>query len=719
MVDLTAVVAEAAATGNVRMIERDPPEPPEGRRALVNKWQKKIVQARKHWEKDFKRMRRNMTFASGKQWPDQKECDDRYRANMVQRIIKAEVASLYAKNPTVVIQRRKKLDFKLWDGRPETVTQAQQLLAAAAQQAPAPGSPMEPVMNASVQNAQAILEDVRQGVQRRQLFDKIGKTLVTCAQYYIDECQPGFKLQMKQMMRRARTTAVGYVKLGFQREMDLSERQTAEISDMAQRLATIGALAADLQDGEIDPDSAEAEKLRLATEAIQAEPEMVVREGVVFSFPHSTRLIPSISTEKLMGWVGSEWIAEEIMMTPERIEEVYGIDVGCNFSAYKPLRGSPLQGADLRRTDSSSKDGLACVWEVYEKATGLFMVICEGYPDFLQEPGNPPIQIEQFFPYFAVTFNDVEDEARLFPDSDVENVTHLQREYNRSKEARRQHRFANRPLYLSPDGALEEEEEASLQAYPAHAVIKVRGLDKGRPATDLLAPVQKIGVDPNLYETADIFDDMQRVTGNQEANIGGTSSATATESSIAETSRQGSVGLDSDDLDEMLSQLFRAMSQVMLANLGTETVQKIAGPAAVWPELSRAEIAEELWLSVKAGSSGRPNAARDAALIERTYPILVQIPGVSPRWLAERVVRAVDDDVDLDDAIIDGLPSIMAQNAIVQGAAQASNQAPTGNPDTDPGSQGQQGASKAGKPAPAGGTGQPAYPGQPVGSALQ
>jgi hypothetical protein len=87
------------------------PEPSEARAALVKRWLDDIAAARKHWKPDFERMRRNMRFAGGKQWPNQKENDDRYRVNLVQRVLKVVVSSLYAKNPTVVYKRRPKLDF--------------------------------------------------------------------------------------------------------------------------------------------------------------------------------------------------------------------------------------------------------------------------------------------------------------------------------------------------------------------------------------------------------------------------------------------------------------------------------------------------------------------------------------------------------------------------------------------------------------------------------
>lgn len=696
-------IENATAPTEEKVFQRETPDVPESRKALVNRWLQDIAAARKHWERDFKRMRRNMQFASGKQWPGQKDEDDRYRVNLIQRVLKASVASLYAKNPTVIYKRRPKLDFVLWDGRPETAMEAQAAVAMAAELAADPVSvaaaPQESAsVMAAAQAAKAILDDIEQGMARRQMMDKIGKTLVACTSYYLNESKPTFKLQMKQMVRRARTTGVGYVKLGFQREMDLTERQTSEIADHAEQLAKIGRLSADLKDGEIDPSAAEAAELRLAIAAIQAKPERIVREGLIFSFPHSTKLIPSVSTEKLMGWVGTEWIAEEIMLTPDRVKEVYGVDVGKTFTAYRTVDGSP-EGGETRRIADRSK-GLACVYHVFDKSTGMQLVVCEGYPDFLREPAAPDVFIEQYFPYFAITFNDVEDESRVFPDSDVENLMHPQKEFNRSKEALRQHRIANRPLYVSPNGSFEEDEVKSLSSYAAHSVIGLNGLEKGRPVSDLLMPVQKIGIDPNLYETNGIYEDMQRASGNAEANLGGTSGATATESSIAEGSRMGTLGLDGDDLDDMLTELFRACGSVLLTELDAETVKAIAGVGAVWPELSRQEIAEELWLEVKGGSSGRPNSERDAAKFERAAPFILQVPGISPRWLAERAIRILDDDADLDEAIAEGLPSITMMNQQTQPG--------TGDASSDPNQQG----GKGGEPQKAKKSrdqGQPAY----------
>ena len=70
-----------------------------------------------------------------------------------------------------------------------------------------------------------------------------------------------------------------------------------------------------------------------------------------------------------------------------------------------------------------------------------------------------------------------------------------------------------------------------------------------------------------------------------------------------------------DDREDVLTEVGRSMGELMLLELDQETVIKIAGPGAVWPMTapSRQQIAEDIWLEVKAGSSGRPNRAAELA----------------------------------------------------------------------------------------------------------
>lgn len=86
----------------------------------------------------------------------------------------------------------------------------------------------------------------------------------------------------------------------------------------------------------------------------------------------------------------------------------------------------------------------------------------------------------------------------------------------------------------------------------------------------------------------------------------------------------------SDDLDGFLTQIARSSSQILLREMSEEQVKKIVGPGAVWPEMSLADIASEVFLEVEAGSSGRPNQAVEIDNFTKMAPIIMQIPGIDP-----------------------------------------------------------------------------------------
>ena len=132
---------------------------------------------------------------------------------------------------------------------------------------------------------------------------------------------------------------------------------------------------------------------------------------------------------------------------------------------------------------------------------------------------------------------------------------------------------------------------------------------------------------------------------------------------------------------------------------------EIAGPGAVWPELSGSEIADELILEIEAGSSGRPNKGAEIANFEKIVPLLIQIPGISPEWLARQAIRRLDDRLDPTDAIVADIPSIIALNGMkMQQAAMGGGAPQPGDGQTNPAAQGPQGAMNSPAPPGIGGT---------------
>ena len=672
------------------------PDPPERRRALVSEVQARVRSAKAFHEKAFKRMKRDMESAY-RGYAEQNWDDGKYVANILQRHIAQRTAALYAKNPKPMATRRDRMDYSIWDENPESLSNA---MAAVSEAASVGAQP--PI------DAMQLVSDFERVKQHRKMLDKVGETMEFLFNYFMDEQQPSFKASMKALVRRVITTGCGYVKVGFQREMERKPEVAARIADVQAQIDYIHRLMDDAAQGEIQKDDARMEELRLSLQSLMEEPMVLIREGLIFDFPESDSIIVDPKCRQLRGFVGANWIAHEMYLPADEVEEVFGVDIKKDYLSYdftgrrsdrKDLfnQGFQYQGDN----PSDSNQGLACVWEVYDRKSGLMYCVADGHKDFLYEPKAPPCKVEGFWPVFALVFNEMEHKDELYPPSDTQLLLPMQHEYNRARQGLREHRRANRPKYGVPAGMLEQEDKVKLQNHPAHAVIELQALAAGQKIGDVVQPMQQVGIDPNLYEVGTLFDDVQLVVGAQEANFGQISKGTATETSIAESSRMSALGAQVDELDSFMSDICRAAGQVMLDKMSLEQVQRLAGPGAVWPDelRSREQIFAEVFLQIEAGSTGKPNRAQELQNIERIIPFLIQIPGIDPKFLAKELLSRLDDKLNLADAIADSLPSIISMNQLA-GASPARQGGGANNPQL----QGAQGSNNAALPAPAGGS---------------
>lgn len=688
---------------------------PEQQKRLANAIIQKIKDDKRHHEKAFKRMRRDMQVAM---WGAEKEWGaEKYRANIAGRHVKQKTAALYAKNPKATARRRDQLDFALWDENPaslmlavQTIQLAQQAMQVAASSPPEVDpvfgtvSQPEPQLPPGFEQANALLADFQQGYARRQLYDKIGKTLELLFGYSMDQQMPlDFKRGMKSTVRRAVTTGVGYVELGFQREMGPRPGLAEQMADAQVRLDHLRVLAEQIAEGEYDEDAAERAELELSLQSLQNEQEIILREGLIVDYPQSTKVIPDKLTKSLDGFVGARHISIEYLYTCDEIREIFGVDLKDGYTSYTTNAGSTreISANDVLDDEyewSSPKDkktGMVCVWKHYDKPSGLVYYVADGYAGFLRPPAAPDVFVETFWPVFALTFNAVESEDELFPPSDVSLMIDMQREHNRSRQGMREHREAARPRWAYASGSFGDEEDPLLLKNLKPFEMVGLNLDPAAKLQDILQVVPVPGVDPNLYETGQIFGDTQLVVGTQEAQFGGTSKATATESAIAANSTTSSDGSAIDDLDAFLTVIARASGQILQREMSEEIVKSIVGPGAVWPEMTLAEISGEIFLEVAAGSTGKPNQAVEISNLERLLPMLIQMPSINQEELARETLRRMDDRMDLTKMIVAGMPSIVAQNQNAQPSP--------ANPMNDPNAQGGKGASNA--PAAPGGPG--------------
>lgn len=665
----------------------------QARAQQIDQWCEKIKTAKSCDKiKDaFKQMREDMKFARGLQWKGQTKLDDdRYVINITQRHLRQREAALYARNPVAVAKRRNTLDFQLWDGNPASLANAQQQMMQAQQmmqvaQQTGDLATLEQAMQIA-QQAQALIQDYQQGTQRRQMLDRMSKTLEIVWRHQIGEQQPPFKKRMKHLVRRVLTTGVGYAKLGYHRFNEYNAEDVARVTDLSEQVAALESDLAQMEEGApgYEEGSARLAELEDLMQSVTGEQTAYIREGLDFDFPAATSIIPDPDCVNLDGFIGARWIAQEWLLTPDQVRDVYGKDISAASYTEYDTEGNELSKQEYDDDDGENRRATkARIYEVWDKHTRQTFTVCEGYSEFLREPAAPQIQLERFWPFFTLMFNGLEDEEHLFPPSDVFLIRHPQVEMNISRQRLREHRDAARPGYVTPRGKLDESDKNRLATREAHSITELNGMSESDDVRRLLQPLPTNPIDPNLYEVNSLQDDTYKAVGTQEAVMGGSSGVSATESSIAESARLSAVGSAVDELDDFLTELAKSASHLMLVEMAPETVQEIAGRGAVWPDLSAEEVAKDLWLEIRAGSSGRPNKSAELQNLERVMPFLLQIPGIRPDKLAEEVLNRLDDRLDIADFYEMGMPSIVAGNANAQPA--------TGDAESDPNQQNLQG----------------------------
>ena len=668
----------------------DLPEVAPGRAELVKERLRMLKDSEKHHEKKFKQAREDMFLArkgADKAWVDA----GNFVVGVAVRQTNLAVSKLYAKNPQVIAKRTRKLLFNVWDGKAETLQLAVQGAAM--------GDPI----------AAQVMTEVKAAQDYMSMVDRVSQSLALLWGHFTSIQEAGFKQQMKAVVRRAKVCSAGYVRLGFQRALEKNPEVTAKIGDMERQISSVQAMLDQMASGDdrYEDESARLTELKFALQTLQDEEETVVSEGPVWGFPKFHSVLIDKNCVHLKTLAGAGWIAYIYDKTREEILKTWNVDVKNAFTAR--VMPDPQGRYTAGKPNADNKDAKARCYEVWDRESGQVYVVCDGYPDFIVDPAAPKVKLRRFFDLFPLVFNEIEDEEELFPPSDMELMKDSVAEYNRARQGLREHRIANRPRYVGAPGALEEEDQAKLTGAAAHSYIELAGLGPREKIEDKVQPLRLQGIDPNMYQVEESFKDVLRSVGSQEADFGTTSGDTATETSIAAESSRSSNADNVDDLDDMLTEIAKEFGHLCLSELSYETVAEICGPGCAWPRMkpTREDINKDLMLTIKAGSSGRPNAAQEAAKLERVTPMLVQLPGIKPEALARRYGEIID--VPLDELFVDGLPSITALNAAMSRQTGAP-QPGTGDPSTDPNAQGVRGGDNA--PVASGGTpgAQPAYP---------
>lgn len=642
----------------------------------VTKWTKKIHEAKKHHEQAFKRMRDDMNFCRGLQWNGQKTVAyDKYIANLTLHLVNEKVASLYSQNPKVEAVRRQRMDYAIWDGKVETLMSAMQ----STMQSSAAGQPDDP-------QAAAIMMDFKQGKDLQEMVDKIGKTLEIVYTYQMDCQTPEYKSSLKQLVRRVCTTGVGYVKTSYAADQEPLLVTSELQSTVIERANRIRVILNKMDSGELEKDGAEVENIKMLASSIMASEASGISEDVkerlVFDFPPSTSIIIDPVCRNVKGFVGAKWIAQEFIMGIDAINAFFGSEITATGDVVKYTTAGTEYA---HQTVNEPKDGpqpvLACLWCIYDLDNKSCMYIVDGWKTFVEEPKPVQPVLRNFWPIRAITFNDIESEPGceaelgIFPPSDVQLVWHAQKEWNRSREALRRQRTANAPKYMATKGVLTDDDKEVLKSAEDNEVVELQGVPQGTDPNTVIRKFDMITIDPRMYDTNPLKEDIQGAVGVQGANLGiqGASPETATGETIAEQSRATGTTSNIDDLDDLLSGMAEDGGEIILRMFSPETVQRIVGSGAVFPVQNKEDFINQLYLTIVASSSGRPNKALEIANFKQLAELLMQA-GANPQAIIREAIKRLDDNLNPEDFFPVGqtqpMPAQSAGSSSQQGAAQ-------------------------------------------------
>lgn len=617
------------------------PEVDPSRKAIVKEWLRKIDDAEKHWDRDFKRMRRNMEFAAGLQWEGEDTDEpNRYSASgITSRTVQQKVSALYARDPKAIARRRERRDFALWDGKIESIATAFQKIELASSM----GGMQDPqTMAAAFPNEMALLNDYQHGKDEQSQRDRVGETLEVVYQWMVDQQEPEFKKQMKQLVRRVVTCGVGYVKLTLEvgHECMTADGVTTDSESLLQQVKQTMKEMTEDGAGPDDPRVEQVRALLLGLHGPQEQPG--VPERLSFSFPSATAIIPDPKCRCLKDFVGADWVAERFRRPLSEVNAYFDTDIE---AVPDPNNDNTKFSVRTMSTEGPITDPIVDLYELFNRKDRTRFFVCKGHDDFVLAPEaiNPPTK--RFWPWFTLCFNDVEVEddlkVSIFPPSDVQLITPAQKEWNRCRDALRDHRVGSIPFFMSTV-PLTKADIDRLKSIAPNDVIELQGLPAGTDAQKVLAAFLPAPLNPQVYDTAPIQQDILMSVGEQVANIGPTSGATATESSIAEQSRMSHSSSNVDDLDDLLSDLARAGGELLLRGMPVASVQQVAGPGAVWPPPDQVEgYTNEIFLEIEAASSGRPNRALDENKFKTAAPLLLQA-GANPKAVIEWGAKMMD-----------------------------------------------------------------------------
>ena len=412
--------------------------------------------------------------------------------------------------------------------------------------------------------------------------------------------EAGLKKRAKSSVRSTMTTGLAWVKVTYQRDFGKDPIIQQRIADIQDNIAKIDALLEELKESDsVDEHELTRQQLAEMVAALEEKAEVVVAEGLVIERMQAEDIVILDDLRDTDDYVNARAIAQRIWYTPEKYEETFGEEPPPKASSYSKSR--------TKDAGSTDEDKLIPVYEVWDREMTRVFTVSEDADRFSRDPFTPRVIGERFYPFFMLVFNQVD--GSFYPLSDVELLEELADEYNANRTQLAEHRGLLKPHWI----AASDTDDKSIKRFTHADLGEVVLIDtNGRPLRDVFDVPKMPEINPALYDTSPIRADIEMVSGAGDAARANLVTAkTATEAEILEAGLASRTDERKDTIEDWIQSIAQYSAEILLQELTGAQVQRIAGPEAVWPELTKDEIFDLVEIEIRAGTSGKPNKVRE------------------------------------------------------------------------------------------------------------
>jgi len=506
------------------------------------------------------------------------------------------------------------------------------------------------------------------------------------------------------------TTAIGWVKATWQEDAGMDPLTVKKINSLQENIARIEELRKQAADPSCTPSLDQLQQQIVEEQtALNAAKEVVTARGLVVDYVYSEDMTVPMGVTRITKTSSTPWLAHRIFMS-ELAAKAMAPDISAEcwekakrYSQRKPrvrvmvdIDNHPSWGlatAEQASQFSQSSDGTTaefnesnsgdflCFHEIWDKEGGVIRLVCEGVDRYIRPPHAPEVPVTRFFPFYPIA--PVEADGQRYPQSLVQRSYGLQDERNARLSALKQARSRTKQGILGNAGLLDKDEADKIKVSVIGEITYIHGIDN-TPIQNIFMEKPTIRIDPALYETESIDRNIERIWGIQQAMQGSVRvEQTATESEIQAGAFTSKTAFMREPLENALGEIATSTAEMLLQRLTYQDAVTYAGPGAVWPEAaSVSDLASLVTVSIKAGSTGKPNLAAERNAWAQTMPLVQgliekvgMMRGASPADVADKLENLANITLQLSGSSVN-VEDLMPAEAMPQEALQPPEGAP-------------------------------------------